>query len=195
MLRHPKYANDPNLQHVRGESKHAFSHPVGSTVLHCTCRFNLSELETIPSYCSIQTMQPSFTTPPPKKKKMSESEMKKKNVYKFTPIIIKVHEFCKDKQTNKQIQTKKRRPNKQKLYTETCMKFDPAHPTHFSSGTRRDRSPLHPAAMNATVCSLPLAMQMHARNSREVSRSINVALIMPKTYLSQGRNYHFFLVA
>ena len=76
------------------------------------------------------------------------------------------------------------------------MKFDPPHPTHFSSGTRRDRSPLHPAAimaMNATVCSLPLAMQMHARDSREVSLSINVALIMPKTYQSHGRNYLFFL--
>ena len=55
------------------------------------------------------------------------------------------------------------------------MKFDPPHPTHFSSGTCRDRSPLHPAAVNATVCSLPLAMQLHARNL-----SINVALIMPK---------------
>ena len=45
------------------------------------------------------------------------------------------------------------------------MKFDPPHPTHFSSGTRRDRSPLHPAAimaMNATVCSLPLAMAADA---------------------------------
>ena len=97
-----------------------------------------------------------------------------------------------NKQTNK-YKLKRDAQNKQKLYTETCMKFDPPHPTHFSSGTRRDRSPLHPAAMNATVCSLPLAMQMHAHDSREVSRSINVALIMPKTYLSHGRNYLFFL--
>ena len=43
------------------------------------------------------------------------------------------------------------------------MKIDPLLPTHFSSGTRRDRSPLLPAAMNATVCSLPLAVQLHAR--------------------------------
>ena len=40
--------------------------------------------------------------------------------------------------------------------------------------------PLHPAAVNATVCSLPLAMQLHARNCKY----INVALTMPKKYQS-----------
>ena len=69
-----------------------------------------------------------------------------------------------------------------KVFFENCIwKFDLPHPTHFSSGTCRDRSPLHPAAVNATVCSLPLAMQLHARNC-SVGLSINVALIMPKKY-------------
>ena len=101
MLRHPKYANDPNLQHVRGESKHAFSHPVGSTVMHCTCSLIYQNLKLYQVTVAYRQWQPSFTIPPPKKKKKkkSDSEMKKNN-YKFTPIIIKVHEFCKDKQTN-----------------------------------------------------------------------------------------------
>ena len=69
MLRHPKYANDPNLQHVRGESKHAFSHPVGSTVLHCTCSLIYQNLKLYQVTVAYRQCQPSFTTPPPKKKK------------------------------------------------------------------------------------------------------------------------------
>ena len=68
------------------------------------------------------------------------------------------------------------------------MKFDPPHPTHFSSGTCRDRSPLHPAAVNATVCSLPLAMQLHARNCK-----YKCGIYYAKKYYSHGHNYPFFL--
>ena len=50
MLRHPKYANDPNLQHAVNRNMHFLTQY--STALHL--QFNLiPELETILSYCSI----------------------------------------------------------------------------------------------------------------------------------------------
>ena len=107
----------------------------------------------------MQTM-PTFIHKPPKKKGKNESDsaMKKKKKNNLPPI--KVHVFCKDKQTNENKSKLKRDgKNKQKLYAETCIRNSTLSAPHtFPAGSAGIVAHYTRPAMNVKVCSL----QLHA---------------------------------